>query len=238
MRHFLVLAVVAALLGGAYLALAPKTAAIEGRVLLRALDGTEMPGGGAKVACYPAVKVDEALRQLRDTLEESQAANQLELQAARSAWSQATARRDDAARVLRVAEGANSADLEICRARHREAAADAEDALHHLELLQAGVGEATDPARFVGGLTEAVFDGKADADGSFRAEVPGDTDVFLAVILGGSRKGESAAVWLRRGAFENGEEISFSNETILTAGQLLQMARTQKKPESPKTSTD
>jgi len=233
MRHLLVLVGVAALVAGAYWAVMPRTAQVEGRVVLRALDGTEIPAAGARVSCYPAAQVDDALARLLQAAGKSEETGRLELQAARSAWMQATARRDDAARILRVSEAANSADLEICRARHREATADAEDALRRLEFLQAGAGEVADPARFVGTLGAAAGGCSADAQGFFRLGVPVSAEVCFAVVFAGTRDGESDTVWLRRGVFENGDEIHFSNETILTAEQLLAMARSRKRPGSP-----
>ncbi|MEY3480823.1 MAG: hypothetical protein RIQ71_1598 [Verrucomicrobiota bacterium] len=225
MRHFLILIAVAVLLAGGYFALVPRKSFVEGRVFLRALDGAEMPGASAKLACYPVERVDGALGRLLAAVEQAEGQNNLALQAARSAWSQAGARRDEASRVLHVAELSNSSDLEICRARHREAAADAEDALRKLELMQNGASEATDPERFVADLNGALFQCSAGPEGHFRIEVPGSTEIYFAVSLGGGRVGKAATVWLRRGMFEDGEKIIYSNETILTAEQLLKMAR-------------
>jgi hypothetical protein len=233
MRHLLVFLAIAGLLAGGYFLLVPQSSRLEGRVVLRGLDGQETPGAGAKVAHYPAELVDEALsRWLRD-YEENRSKNRLELQAARRRWEQMAERRDEAARILRVAERANSADLEICRARHREAVADAEDALRRMEQMDAGLNETADPVRLVAELPLAAGETTAGADGTFALEVPGKTDIYLVARLAGQTPEAETLVWMRRGPFEDGEKIQFSNGNLLTAEMLAAMARATKRPENP-----
>ena len=233
MRHFFVFLVIAGLLAGGYFLLVPQTSQLEGRVVLRSLDDKETPGAGAKVGHYPPEAVDEALRQWLLEYEENRSRNRLEVQAARRMWEQMAQRRDEAARILRAAERANSADLEICRARHREAVADAEDALRRVEQMDAGLDETTDPVRFVARLPDASAETSADADGVFRLEVPGEADIYLVARLPGETPEAETLVWLRRGPFEDGEKVQFSNGNLLTAEMLAGLARAAKKPESP-----
>jgi len=233
MRHLLVFLAIAGLLAGGYFLLVPQSSRLEGNVVLRGLDGQETPGAGAKVAHHPAVVVDEALlRWLRD-YEENRSKNRLEVQAARRLWEQMAERRDEAAGILRAAERANSADLEICRARHREAVADAEDALRRVEQMDAGLNETTDPVRLVTELPLAAGEITVGADGTFAFEVPGDADIYLVARLPGQTPEAETLVWMRRGPFEDGEKIQFSNGNLLTAEMLAGMARATKKPESP-----
>lgn len=232
MRHVLILVGIVALAVGGYFLL-PRTATVEGRVRLHGLGGEEIPGTGARVACYRAETFDGLLRQwLRDG-EDAHGKTRLELQAARSYWNEMTARRDEAARILRVAERANSADLEICRARHREAAADAEDAFRRMEELGTGFDATSDPARFLAGLPPSSGEVVADSDGIFRVEVPRGAEIFLVASLAGKREGEQTMVWLRGGRFDEGEKVQFSNADLLTAGKLAEIARAEKRPGSP-----
>ena len=233
MRHLLIFLAIAGLLAGAYFLLVPGAWVLEGRVVLRGMDGTETAGAGAKVAYYQAGGVDGALsRWLRD-YEESSFKTRLEVQSVRRLWEQMAGRRDEAARILRAAERANSADLEICRARHREAVADAEDALRRVEQMDAGLDESTDPVRLVTELPRAAGETTVGADGTFTLEVPGNADIYLVARLPGQTPEAETLVWMRRGPFEDGEKIQFSNGNLLTAEMLAGMARATKKPESP-----
>ena len=233
MRHLLVFLAIASLLAAGYFLLVPRTSLLEGRVVLRGLNDEETPGAGAKVAHHPAGVLDEALLQWLRRYEENRSKNRLQFQGARRLWEQMAARRDEAARILRAAERANSADLEICRARHREAVADAEDALRRMERMDAGLDETTDPVRFVTELPQAAGETTAAADGTFALEVPGKTDNYLVAHLPGQTPEAETLVWLRRGPFEDGEKVQFSNANLLTAEMLAGMARATKKPESP-----
>jgi hypothetical protein len=233
MRHLLVFLVIAGLLAGGYFLLVPQTSQLEGRVFLRGLHDQETPGAGAKVGYYPPGVVDESLRRWLRAYEENRSQNRLEVQAARRSWEQMAKRRDEAAGILRAAEQANSADLEICRARHREAVADAEDALRRVEQMDAGLDETADPVRFVAELPAASAETSTAADGVFRVELPGDAEVYLVARLPGETPEAETLVWLRRGPFENGEKVQFSNGNLLTAEMLAGMARAIKKPEKP-----
>lgn len=233
MRHFWVFVAVVVLVAGGYFLSVPRTSVIEGRVVLHGLDGRETPGAGATVAVYSAPAVEGVLRQWSSDYEDSRTQNRLELQAARRHWTEMTARRDEAARILRVAEQANAADLEICRARHREAAADAEEALQRMEHLGSGLDESINPVRFLAALPTPAAEFVANNEGFFRAEVPGGIEMFLVAHLPGQGPGAETIVWLRRGRFDNGEKVQFSNAHVLTAEQLVGLARTQKGPGSP-----
>ena len=233
MRHLLVFLVIAGLLAGGYFLLVPRTSRLEGRVVLRGLDVEETPGAGAKVGYYPPGVVDEALRRWLRAYEENRSRNRLEVQGAKRLWEQMAKRRDEAAGILRAAERANSADLEICRARHREAVADAEDALRRVEQMEAGLNETTDPVRFVAELPAASSETSAAADGVFLLELPSDAEVYLVARLPGESPEAETLVWLRRGPFEHGEKVQFSNGNLLTGEMLAGMARAIKKPESP-----
>lgn len=230
MRHLLVLGVVLALLGSLYFFVQGGATSVHGRVLLQDVDGGEQPGSGAGIAWQPSAVVEQHLQAWLEVREKWQRENELEIRAARNEWSQKVSARDEAARILRVAERANSADLEICRARYREAAADAEDALRVLEGVNAGADEAADPARFLAGLPAPSIEFVADADGRFSARVPqGEAGYFVASLeRAGERK--ELLVWMRRVEPDASGAIQLSNANLLTGENLARLARETKPP--------
>lgn len=235
MRYLLVLAAVLGLLAAAYYLIAGRTAALEGRVFTRDLEDREMPGSGARVVWYPAEIVAQQMASWLSDYDRMRRENSLSLRAARNEWDQKVALREEAARILRVAERSNSADVDICRARHREAAADTEEALRRLQALEAAAAEATDPARFVAGLPTPSFEVSADPDGRFRIEVPHGERGFVFASLADSGRKEGL-VWWREVIAGDGEKLEFSNGNVLTAATVAGMARAQKKagePEGP-----
>lgn len=230
MRHFFFFGCAAALLGAAYFLLLPRNHVVEGRVVVFGFAGEETAGEGAGLAVHPAEVVREALGSWLRDFDAHRVSNRLEVQAARKVWMQASARRDEAARILRVAEQANAADLPICQARHREAAADAEDALNRLQYLEAGFDEIADPAAFISGLPEPLLQTSAGTDGSFRLVVPAGEEVYLVANLPAPQSGQQATAWLRCGPFDDGERVQFSNANVLTAESLARLARAAKGP--------
>ena len=100
----------------------PAAPPVEGRV-----------AEGAVVSVFdPAV----LMSQLRERLAARQAdetSAEVAVVAARAEWRTKTERRDEAARVLRVASQSNAADLGLCRARSEAADAEAEQAFVRLE---------------------------------------------------------------------------------------------------------
>lgn len=232
MRHLLVFAAVLGVLAGLYFWGQGRTASLEGRVYTRDLEGREVPGANAKVVWYPADVVGQQLASWLADYDNLRRESGLSLRAARNEWNQRVALRDEAARILRVAERANSADLDICRARHREAAADAEEALRHMESLESAANQASDPARFLASLPPPSVEFAADSDGRFRVDAPHGVRGFVFAALGGG-EGKEAMVWWREVVVGEGELLEFSNANVLTAEMLAGIARAQKKPENP-----
>lgn len=225
MRHLLIFSALAILLAGAYFWTRVRTAPVTGRVVMHDVEGREVAGSIAKVSWYPAEVVDQHLGSWLDIYEGWHRDNDLEMRAARNEWNQKVASRDEAARILRVAENANSADLEICRARHREAAADAEDALQRLERLGSGADQTCDPARFISGLPAPSIELAVNGDGRFAGEVPhGIAGYLVASVEQGGEGRKERLVWLRL-APEEVQEFRFSNVNILTLESLAATAR-------------
>jgi len=228
MRHLLVLVGVVGLLAGAYFMTQPRAVPVDGQVLLHDVDGREAPAVGAKAAWYPAEVVEQQLDAWLSSYQDWRRTNELLVRAARNEWAQQTSARDEAARILRVAERANAADLEICRARHREAAADAEDALRKLEKLSSGGDESADPARFVAGLPPASAEFVADADGRFGLQAPYGQTGYVVVSFRQSGERKESLVWLRNLDLEKNQALKFSNADVLTTESLAKLARETK----------
>ena len=231
MRHLLIFAALLALLAVVYYVVHGGTTSIEGRIALRDLHDQDVPGAGARVVLYRAEVIEQQLRSWLEDYDKFRRENGLTIRAARNEWNQKVALRDEAARILRVAERANSADLEICRARHREAAADAEDALRRVESLGSAADRTTHPALFLASLPPPSVEYSADAGGRFRIDAPQGVRGFVCATLKNNGSKEEL-VWLREISGLEREEIQLSNANLLTAETLAGMARAQKKPES------
>lgn len=225
MRHLLIFAAVFVLIGALYFWGQGVKTSVNGRVLLLDVDGREQPGGGAEVAWHTAAIVDEHLRAWLEAREDWQRKNELEIRATRNEWALKAAAREEAARILRVAERANAADLEICRARHREAAEDAEEALRKMEKLDSGADHATDPERFLAGLPLPSAEFVAGADGQFSVQATRGEAGYVVASLerGGGRK--ELLVWLQPAEPEQKEEVRLSNANVLTGESLARLAR-------------
>jgi|GEM_PF-4977696 len=232
MRHLLVFGAVVVLLGAAYFWVQGGSTSVHGRVLLQDVNGGEQPGSGAKVVWYPAAVVEQHLHAWLEARGKWQRDNELETRAARNEWNQKVSARDEAARILRVAERANAADLEICRARHREAAADAEDALRDLEKLNLGADDATDPARFLASLPPPSVEFAADGDGRFRVQAPRGSEGYIVASLERAGERKELFVWMRRAEPDDNEGVQLSNANLLTSETLARMARETKVGES------
>lgn len=232
MRHLLVFAAVVVLLGAVYFWVQGGSTSVHGRVLLQDVNGGELPGSGAKVAWHPADVVEQQLHAWLEAREGWRRDNELEIRAVRNEWNQKVSARDEAARILRVAERANAADLEICRARHREAAADAEDALRGLEKLNSGADDATDPARFLASLPPPSVEFAADGDGRFSVQAPQGSKGFLVASLERAGKREELLVWMQRAESDDDEGVQLSNANLLTSETLARLAREIKNREA------
>lgn len=224
MRHFVIFAAVAALIAALYFWAQGGTLIVDGRVVLQDMDSREKAGAGAKVAWHPADVIEQHLRAWLEAREAWQRDNELRVRAARNEWNQKVASREEAARILRVAERANAADLEICRARHREASADAEDALQSLEKLLAGADEVADPARFFASLPASSAETTAGGDGRFSLHAPAKAGYIIASLeRAGDRK--EFLLWLRAVQPGENEQVQFSNANVLTGDSLARSAR-------------
>jgi len=232
MRHLLVFAAVAVLLGALYFWVQGGTVSVYGRVLLQDMDGQAQAGSGAKVVWHPAAVVEQHLHAWLEAREKWQRDNELGIRAARNEWNQRVSARDEAARILRVAERANAADLEICRARYREAAADAEDALRDLEKLNSGADDATDPSRFLASLPAPSVEFAADGDGRFSVQAPQGSEGYIVASLERAGERKELFVWMRRATPDDNEGVQLSNANLLTSETLARMAREAKSRET------
>jgi len=230
---------VLALLAGLYFWAQGRTAHFRGVLAMQDIEGGEVPVEGAKLAWYPADVVEQQLQFWLADYDEWCRVNGLQIRAARNEWNQRVALRDEAARILRVAERSNAADLEICRARHRESAADAEDALRRMEQLGSSGDHIADPSRFRASLPSPSMEFSVNADGEFSVEAPQRVRGYLLAVMERSDDPKGALVWLREVAGGGGEALNLSNSDILAVDSLAKMARSIiKKPDVPERPPD
>lgn len=225
MRHLLIFASFVGLIGALYFWVQGGTVAVGGHVLLQDVDGGQQPGSGAKVVWHPAAVVDGHLQAWLEAREDWQRKNELVIRAARNEWNQKVSARDEAARILRVAERSNAADLEICRARYREAAADAEDALRDVEKLNSDADEATDPARFLAGLPTPSAEFATDGDGCFSVQAPRGAEGYIVASLNKAGENKETLVWMRHAEIDGEKGVQLSNANLLTSETLTRLAR-------------
>jgi hypothetical protein len=114
------------------------------------VQGRVEPGAVVQLV-EPAAFISHLQSQFRARQEEVIAA-EAAVEQARTAWRQKTARRDEAARVLRVAEQSNATDVALCRTRLEQAAAEAEEAFGRLELSMAEREKLGDPLPLLASL--------------------------------------------------------------------------------------
>jgi hypothetical protein len=232
-RHLFVFTIALALLAGLYFWAQGRTAHFPGVLAMQDIEGREVSVEGAKLAWYPADVVEQQLQFWLADYDEWRRVNGLQIRAARNEWNQGVALRDEAARILRVAERANSSDLQICRARHRESAADAEDALRRMEQFGSSGDHIADPFRFFASLPAPSMEFSAKADGEFSVEAQQGGRGYLVVVMERGDDPKGAIVWLREVADGDGETIKLANSDILTVDSLAKIARSIKKPDVP-----
>jgi len=165
---------------------------VTGRVALQGWDGGVTVPPGGRVVVMPAHQTRRALqRRLEDLpqlLEAAESARKL----AREHWERRLAGRDEARRVLQVAERANSADLEACRVRLRRAESELEEAFDRLEERTSELDKLSNPASWLTRLGRRFEGVPLAEDGGFSLRVR--TGRRGAVVLAAA---EPSLVWLQ-----------------------------------------
>jgi hypothetical protein len=165
---------------------------VTGRVALQGWDGgvTVPPGGRVVVMPAHGTKraVQRTLEDLPQLLETAESARKL----ARERWEKRLVGRDEARRVLQVAERANAADLEACRVRLRQAESELDEAFDRLEARTAELEKLANPASWLTGLGRRFEGVPLAKDGGFSLRVR--TGRRGAVVL---VTAEPSLVWLQ-----------------------------------------
>ena len=196
---------------------------VVGRIALRSWGGEVSVPQPAVAMAYPRRAAVAALRQRLDSLPAARILAEERHETAMRAWREKSAARDEALRVVQVAERANAADLALCRELHDKAEAGAKEAFAELERCTAGLEGLADPAGLLRDLPGAVDTVEVGPEGRFTlAARVGQAPVV--VVLAGEAGGGQA--WLRpiQTRVAGRIEMDFANENLLTMGGLREMA--------------
>lgn len=152
----------------------------------------------------------------------------------RRAWEEKFAAREEALRILRVAERSNAADLAACRAQYADAEGEADAAYAELEQSARRSESLADPARLLGELPEAPDSNEVNPDGRFTLK----SRVWHApvvVVLTDAADGARTQAWLQ--SLEVGAggrmEVDFNNANLLTRDGLNRFLRLPVKDNAP-----
>lgn len=198
-----------------------RTVEIAGRVSLRSWDGAVSVPLPARAMVFNrgtlAAHVSRRLSQLPSEQSSAEAA----VAEARRAWEEKSAAREEALRILRVAERSNAADLAACRAQYADAEGEANAAYAELEQSARRAESLADPAVLLGELPEAFDSNEVGPDGRFalRARV---WHAPVVVVLTDAADGARTQAWLE--SLEVGAggrvDVDFNNANLLTSDDL------------------
>lgn len=192
---------------------------VNGRVALRSWDGAVSVPQPARAMAYPRQAFFTAVRQRLAALPAARARAEENHAEAMRVWREKSAARDEASRVLQVAERANAADLEACRARYDKAAAAAEEAFAELERRSSRLERLSDPAGLLLAVPGAVDASEVGPDGVFTLAARVGQGPVIVVLAGAADGGQA---WLRPVEVQvaGGVSMDFSNENLLTIEEL------------------
>lgn len=200
-----------------------QRAEVVGHIALRSWDGEVSVPQPARAMVYPKRTLVRGLRERLAAWPDALAQVEEDHAAAMRLWRDKSAAREDALRVLQVAERSNATDLQACRDRHDNALREANDAFAELERRAKRLEQMTDPASLLEDLPGAVRTAEVGADGRFAlAARVGQSPVVL--VLAGDA--EEIQAWLRPlGVLWAGRvEMRFSNADLLTMEALREFA--------------
>lgn len=195
---------------------------VVGRIALRSWGGEVSVPQSALAMAYPRRAIVTALRQRLASLPAARGLAEERHAEAMRLWREKSTARDEALRVVQVAERANAADLALCRELYDKAEAGAKEAFAELERRAAGLEGLADPAGLLRDLPGAVDTVEVGPEGRFTlAAHVGQAPVV--VVLAGKAGGGQA--WLRpiQTRVAGRIEMDFANENLLTMGGLREM---------------
>ncbi len=189
---------------------------IVGRVSLRSWDEVETVPQPAQAMVFARSALAQRLQQRVAELLQERAAAELAADTARQAWLEMSAKRDEALRVLRVAERSNAADLAACRERHAEAASAVDEAYAVLERSMQRMDQLANPASLLAPLPDPIAVAEVGADGTFALSARVWQRPVVVVLAGDL--GAAGQAWLQAiDAPVGGRvEVDFFNANLLT----------------------
>ena len=196
---------------------------VNGRVVLRSWDGAVSVPQPARAMAYPRQTFSNALRERLAVLPtERTRAGESHAEAMR-VWREKSAARDEASRVLQVAERANATDLEVCRERYDKAAIAAEEAFAELELRASRLERLSDPAGLLSDVPGAVDAAEVGPDGVFTLLARVGSAPVIVVLAGEPDDGQA---WLHPVEVQSAGQVTmdFSNDNLLTMPELHRSA--------------
>lgn len=197
---------------------------IRGRVSLRSWDGEVSVPESAQALVFARPRVKSGLRRQLAAWPEARAAAAARGEQAREAWREKVAAREEALRVLRVAEKANAADLAACRTRYDEAEAAAQAAFAELERCLAEEEQLADPAALIASWRGAIDATRVAADGTFVLRARRGQHPVLVVLVPAGEGGPGQA-WLQAVQARGADvQMELSNTNLLTLAGLEEFA--------------
>ena len=189
---------------------------VSGRVGLRSWDGAVTVPQPARAMLVPRRQAVDFLRRGMVEWPAARAAAEARREEARVDWEGRVAARDEALRILRVAERANAADLAECRLRFEEAERAENETYAKLEQRTGAAERADDPALLVAQLPGAADAGEIGADGRLFLRSTVWQSPVLVVLAG---EGEAAQAWLvpADAAWGGTVDVELSNANLITA---------------------
>lgn len=139
---------------------------------------------------------------------------------ARERWNRKARRRDDALKVLRVAERSNASDLLACRAAYERAASEADESYSVMEKCTVERDALEDPSTILAGLPAASSAQTLDAGGRFALHSWGPRSSLFVLVSAQDNDG-SSMLWLAPA--DRAPEV-YDNSNILTADALRALA--------------
>lgn len=192
-REILVWAAVAAAVVTGFVLWHQQRVEIDGQVAVRSWNGELSVPQPARAAVYPRQRLTTEMGKRLLGLPAKRAdAEQAHAEAMR-AWRERSVSRDEALRILKVAERANAADLSLCRERYDKAKDVADGAFAELERRAAELEKIADPADLLAGLPGATDATNIAPDGRF--ELAGSVG-RAPVVLVSAGEGGSSHAWL------------------------------------------
>jgi len=225
------------LIGGAALLLvagyffwALQPVEIRGRVALRAWDGSVAIPDAAQALVFSGSSAKKMAQEQLRALPESRAQCQARCNDARAAWEERVAEREEAMRILRVAEQANADDLAACRERYDKAQGSAQQAYAALEECMFELDQLADPAALLAQWRGAEASANVSPEGSFVLHSRAGRRPVLVVLVppGPGRPGQ---VWLERVSAGGAAEFEFSNTNLLTLDGLREFSGIKEPPD-------